>query len=172
MRTIDPAIATNHQHGAETADRPNFTRTHQRRDHLQRMIDRGVDPEVLGDAFLCDPLYQRNYAQGFGTLFTAVYDLGARELCLRWPKQDWVQQLDSFEEGQRIVSYSAQSSDDADWIWRQFDPETFLAASGYIPPETFSIMKNRSVGQATDGRDWLSYGRAFAAYYSQSVFRP
>jgi predicted choloylglycine hydrolase len=106
IRTVAPAIATNHQHGPEAADRPSFTRTHQRRDHLQRMIAQGVTPEALGDAFLRSPLYQRNHAQGFGTLFTAVYDLGRRELSLRWPTQDLVQQLDRFEEGRRIVSYS------------------------------------------------------------------
>jgi hypothetical protein len=99
-------MTTNHQHGPEATDRPSFTRTHQRRDHLKRMIAQGVTPEALGDAFLRAPLYQRNHAQGFGTLFTAVYDLGRRELSLRWPTQDLVQQLDRFEESRRIVSYS------------------------------------------------------------------
>jgi hypothetical protein len=135
------------------------------------MLDRSINPEDLGDAFLRDPLYQRNYAQGFGTLFTAVYDLGARELCLRWPRQNWVQRLDRFEEGQRTVSYSTQSSADADWVWKQFDPETFLASAGCMPPEISSILKNKQAGQTTNGPDWASLGRVFAEYYSHSVFR-
>jgi predicted choloylglycine hydrolase len=168
IRTVAPAIATNHQHGPEAPDRPSFTRTHQRRDHLQRMIAQGVTPEALGDAFLRAPLYQRNHAQGFGTLFTAVYDLGRREVSLRWPTQELVQQLDRFEEGRRIVSYSAEVAADTDWVWEQFDPEAFMAATHrFLPPEISNALRRKTEGQATDRPDWLAFGRAFADYYSQ-----
>lgn len=175
MRTIAPAIATNHQHGSEPADRPLFTRTHDRRDHLKKMIAQGIAPDALGDAFLRDPVYQRNYAQGFGTLFTAVYDLGRRELSLRWPTQSMVQRLGRFKEGQRIVRYNADSvaGPDWDWVWEQHDPETVMAAIyRFMPPEISSILKNKNEDQPTAGADWLALGRAFADYYSRSDIRP
>ncbi|MGF1619097.1 MAG: C45 family autoproteolytic acyltransferase/hydrolase [Rhodomicrobiaceae bacterium] len=175
MRTVGPAIATNHQHGPEAADRPLFTRTHQRRDHLKQMIAKGIAPEALGDAFLRAPVYQRNYVQGFGTLFTAVYDPGPRELSLRWPKQSMVQRLDRFKEGQRIISYSADgvAGADRDRVWEQHDAETFMAAVyRFMPPELSSTLKDKmEENQPTAGGDWLAFGRAFADYYSRSETR-
>jgi len=110
---VQPAIATNHQYGESgpsdsgvvDADRPGFTRTVERRDELSDLLERGISLDALADAFLCEPLFQRNYTGGFGTLFTAVYDPVAGELTLRWPDQDWLQSLTDFDPGSRTIDY-------------------------------------------------------------------
>ncbi len=112
-RQVEPAIATNHQHGvstagvsgAVTADRPGFTRTVERRDELSDLLAQGITLDALADAFLCEPLFQRNYDGGFGTLFTAVYDPAAGDLTLRWPDQEWRQSLADFAPGSRTIHY-------------------------------------------------------------------
>lgn len=94
--------ATNHQSASGYAERPDFTRTYQRLDHLDEL---DIAPRDLLDAFLERPLHQDRYAEGFGTLFTAAYDPAARSMCLAWPDQRWPQSLEEFVEGQRIISY-------------------------------------------------------------------
>ena len=89
IRVLRPAIATNHQHGPAGIASPSFTKTRERLDHLKQLIADGIAPDALGDAFLDAPLFQRNYAAGFGTLFTAVYDPLTCGLTLRWPDQNW-----------------------------------------------------------------------------------
>ena len=105
-----PAVATNHQHGVERSGRAALTKTYERCIHLTDLIAANVDPVALGDAFLRTPLYQRNYAEGVGTLFTAIYDPETGGLTLRWPNQDWVQSLDRFDEGRREISYDDLAS--------------------------------------------------------------
>lgn len=111
--TVMPkAIATNHQSGQTRADRPAFTRTLQRRAHLDSMR---VKPRKLNRQFLKEPLIQGRYAEGFGTLFTAEYDPKGLTLGLTLKGQRWDHDLTAFEEGQRTVNYSATLGADAVW---------------------------------------------------------
>lgn len=101
--TVMPkAVATNHQGGKTVADRPAFTRTFERRSHLEQLR---VKPRKLNRQFLRSPLLQDRYAQGFGTLFTAEYDPKALTLGLTLNGERWDQALHDFTEGQRIVDY-------------------------------------------------------------------
>lgn len=101
--TIMPtAVATNHQGGNTVADRPAFTRTFERRSHLEQLR---VKPRKLNRQFLKSPLLQNRYAEGFGTLFTAEYDPKALTLGLTLKGERWDQAIDSFAEGQRVVDY-------------------------------------------------------------------
>jgi hypothetical protein len=104
-RRMPSAIATNHQHGREVAECSTFSRSEERRKYLEELFSQKVAPDALGDIFLKEPLFQRNYAAGFGTLFTAVYDPRACGLTLRWPGHSWSQRLDSFREGRREIRY-------------------------------------------------------------------
>jgi hypothetical protein len=98
-----PAVATNHQGeaGGGAADAGSKAR----RQHLERLIAGGIAPVALGQAFLEAPLYQRDHARGFATLFTAVYDPGASALTLRWPQENWEQSLEAFTQGRRTIVY-------------------------------------------------------------------
>lgn len=100
------AVATNHQSGTTIADRPAFTRTFERRAHLENL---NMKPRKLNRQFLKQPLLQDRYAEGFGTLFTAEYDPKALTIGLTLNGERWEQTLDNFEEGQRVVDYSQRS---------------------------------------------------------------
>ena len=101
-RRMPEAIATNHQSDGSMADRPSFTRTHERHTHLRTL--RGA-PRSLSHQFRRPPLLQDRYTEGFGTLFTAAYDPKALTLDLILPDGTWSQSLDDFREGQRVVTY-------------------------------------------------------------------
>ena len=74
LRVRPDAIATNHQHGAAPATRPEFTRTVERLDHLSTLMGRRSPAIELSAEFLQAPLFQTDYGGGMGTLFTAEYD--------------------------------------------------------------------------------------------------
>jgi predicted choloylglycine hydrolase len=100
------AVATNHQRDAdgEAVDAGSKARRH----HLERLVASGIVPGALGQAFLAAPLYQRDHASGFATLFTAVYDPCTSALTLCWPQENWEQSLATFTEGRRTIAYDAK----------------------------------------------------------------
>ncbi|HSA80941.1 MAG TPA: C45 family peptidase [Geminicoccaceae bacterium] len=163
-RRMPRAIATNHQHGAEAAERPDFTRSEERREHLKELFSDRIAPEALGDIFLEEPLFQRNYAAGFGTLFTAVYDPTARRLTLRWPGHSWSQRLDAFREGRREVRYL----DDLRPVVAR-EPEApadvtkaLEAIRPFLSPARMRAFDRWARGARTYGLDWASFGRVFS----------
>lgn len=167
-RILRPGIATNHQHGPEAPDRPAFTKTHDRHGHLAQLLTRGLGPDRLSDAFLDGPLYQRNYREGFGTLFTAVYDPLRCALTLRWPDQAWAQSLDAFAEGRRVIHYR-ESTDPLEETLPAQGPvqgyEEMLAALGpVLPAATRRALDGWAEAARRSEPDWVSFGRAFAAW--------
>jgi len=103
VRLMPNAIAANHQSWPETAERPAFTRSFERRRHLN---DLKVAPSDLNQKFLSEPLLQDRYAEGFGNLFTTEYDPKRQAMDLTIMGVRWDQTLAAFEKGQRIVTYS------------------------------------------------------------------
>lgn len=169
VRVLQPAIAANHQHGTERADRPGFTRTHERHDHLKRLIMSGIAPEGLGDAFLDPPLHQRNYAQGLGTLFTAVYDPLGGGLVLRWPGHDWAQCLDAFTEGRREISYGAAEAASSTNPFPTnpcppaFELDTILnSIRPYFSSAALRELDTWAENARRGSPDWAGFGRAMA----------
>lgn len=116
MRRMQRAIATNHQHGAEPADRPGLTRTVERRAHLQVLLACQTAPDALARHFLEVPLHQHDYDGGFGTLFTAEYDPVDCSMALRWLGEDWPQRLSDFSECSRTVHYAAAKAIEAELV--------------------------------------------------------
>ncbi len=117
IKVMPRAIATNHQSGPESADRPAFTRSFERHAHLTRL---SAHPRDLNLHFLKPPLLQDRYAEGFGTLFTAEYDPKACTIGLTMQGERCVQALDDFRETRRVVDYSthaepADGTSDLDW---------------------------------------------------------
>ena len=146
FRQMKEAIATNHQHGTESAERPAFTRTVERRSHMSRLLEEGTTPAELGERFLGTPLYQRRHAEGFGTLFTADYDPGRASLKLLWPGEVWEQSLSEFNEGRRTIRYDPDRSDRA--VHQGEEVDWFAGAP--------------------DGTNWFAFGMSFARPYMQA----
>ncbi|APE42138.1 hypothetical protein BOO69_00980 [Sulfitobacter alexandrii] len=115
-RHMPRPLATNHQHGTTAPERPAFTRTRERYDHLETLVGDRAEPIGLAKRFMESPLFQDNYGQGFGTLFTAEYDPRAGGLTLHWPTDKWHQTLDALEEGSRTVIYDASTRAAQDWV--------------------------------------------------------
>jgi predicted choloylglycine hydrolase len=98
------AVATNHQETVEWISHARFTATVEReRFLLQRLTLHIESEEKFVGAFLKPPLYSIAFAQGFGTLYTAVYRPRKREMEIRWPHASWPFSIDRFEEGVRRI---------------------------------------------------------------------
>lgn len=50
------------------------------------------------------PIYQVNYAEGLGTVYTARYRPGDGRVTYYWPDQSWEQSFDEFAPGTRTVT--------------------------------------------------------------------
>ncbi|MEM8597895.1 MAG: C45 family peptidase [Pseudomonadota bacterium] len=100
------AVATNHQERVEWASHARFTATVEReRFLLQRLTLHREPEETFTAAFLKPPLYSVAFAQGFGTLYTAVYRPRLGTMEIRWPGTAWPFSFNAFPEGARDVRY-------------------------------------------------------------------
>jgi predicted choloylglycine hydrolase len=100
------AVATNHQERVEWSSHARFTATVERERYLLQRLTLHREPkEKFISAFLKPPLYSTAFSQGFGTLYTAVYQPRSRSMSLRWPGTIWAQQLGDFVEDSRQVRY-------------------------------------------------------------------
>ena len=156
IRRMQGGIATNHQHGQKAASRPGFTRTLERRAHLEVLLARRIKPDALAGRFLESPLFQRDYDRGFGTLFTAEYDPVGASLVLRWPGEDWHQELADFAEGTRTVSYTVSDGPEAELARVLEELRPYLATGSDAAFDAW-------LASARDGTpDWTRFGRLFA----------
>ena len=100
------AVATNHQERVEWSSHARFTATVERERYLLQRLTLHREPkEKFIAAFLKPPLYSTAFAQGFGTLYTAVYLPRSRAMSLCWPGTTWNQRIDGFVEDVRQVHY-------------------------------------------------------------------
>lgn len=91
--------ATNHQGIVEWPEQARATRTIERERHIVNLIDDpALDAAGFVDAFLRAPLFSTAYDSGFGTLYTAAYDVRAGAVDYRWPAHTWRLGFDSFIE--------------------------------------------------------------------------
>jgi predicted choloylglycine hydrolase len=89
--------ATNHQDAVEWTEHAAVTGTLEREACILRLLDdRSTTAEAFVAAFLLPPLHSTTYSSGFGTLYTAAYDLAARRVEYRWPGSRWRLELDAF----------------------------------------------------------------------------
>ena len=121
LRPDQPAViravpyAANHQEEVEWAQHAQATQTLQREQFLfEQLHSHPGKPDDLIPSFLRPPLYSTAFAQGYGTLYTAVYRPVEGRAEYLWPGGTWQHSFDSFEEGKRIVplgeSIAAQGS--------------------------------------------------------------
>jgi predicted choloylglycine hydrolase len=157
LRSMDHALATNHQHGDERPDAPGFTRTVERRAHLEMLFARQVAPPALREAFLQPPLFRKDYAGGFGTLFTAEYEPAAGALKLIWPDRSWDQTLARFREGSRTITYAAEAPA------RDRDLAVALAAlRPYVAAGSGQAFEQWLAATRRGEPDWTRFGGLFA----------
>jgi len=100
------AYATNHQGQVEWHDHARATATLEREQFLKfRLRDDGLTDQGLIDLFAKPPLFTNAYDQGFGTLYTAVYDPVERTAHYIWPNQTRKFHLASFSNAMIEVEW-------------------------------------------------------------------
>ncbi len=106
-QVLPDAVATNHQGEIEWHEHAKATSTLEREAFLhQRLHAPDFDREALIASFLRQPLYSHALDEGYGTLYTAVYDPIARGARFLWPGVSWTQSIEHFEEGTLQVRYA------------------------------------------------------------------
>jgi predicted choloylglycine hydrolase len=113
--TAEP-VSTNHQLGIEWPAEARRSRTIERKDVLTKLL---AETEQSGDrilaAFLAPPLFSTNYAEGFGTVYTALYRPSERSMSLHWHGQpEWHKTIKAFSEDQRTIVYPIDAGSTAD----------------------------------------------------------
>lgn len=182
VKVIEEAIATNHQGAIEWPEQARFTATVEREQCLrERLADNWTTSRNFVEAFLHPPLYNTNYQNGFGTLYTAVYRPASGEVELHWPGALWTQSFDCFREDSRLVRYSssgatveadggdvddcsAQSSDVnlVGILKHAFAPlqQAFEAADRPLPPGWDAVFEEL---EQTGRMPWEKFGAMWAA---------
>ncbi len=98
-QVIYQASATNHQHQVEWDEYAAFTNTIERKHFLEQCL---AEPRLSRAAmikhFLKPPLYSQQYLRGFGTLYTAAYDVGKGSVKIIWPEKQVEASFRKFEE--------------------------------------------------------------------------
>lgn len=97
-------VATNHQQKILWHEQASFSKTIERKRHLESLLkSAGLDENRLVNAFHRSPLYSTNYLQKFGTVYTAVYKPMSCSLAYHWPDQKWQHSVEAFNEGTKTI---------------------------------------------------------------------
>ncbi len=98
-RVVQRPVCTNHQEQVEWDEYAAFTATVQRREYLEEcLLDENIDRAQLEKRFLKPPLYHQQYLRGFGTLYSASYDLARGRFKVFWPGKQVEGGFKKFEE--------------------------------------------------------------------------
>jgi len=98
-------VATNHQQRVEWPEHATAIASVEREARLLELAaDAEAGEEQLLAAFLEPPLYSTAYADGFGTLYTAVHRPAEGAVEYRWPGAVMRQAFGGFEEGRLELS--------------------------------------------------------------------
>lgn len=101
-------VATNHRGTSpEDPEHARKFRSVERQQHLLGLVETSSDRDDLADAFLREPLHTRDYAGGFGTLYTAVYRPEQGTLEYRWPDASFVRDFDSPDASVEVLLHQA-----------------------------------------------------------------
>lgn len=102
---IEDPVSTNHQKQIEWLEYAEFSRTIERYNLLKQMLlDNTLDSEQLVKSFFEKPLFNVNFGQQFGTLYTVLYRPKHRNLSLLWQNNSIVQSFDNFKESKISVT--------------------------------------------------------------------
>jgi predicted choloylglycine hydrolase len=108
-----PAVAatTNHQGRIEWPEYARAIRTEERERCVLELLD---DPDMTRErfiaAFLEPPLHNTEYAQGFGTLYTAAYHPVEGRAEYRWPGSALEQSFERFDEVEHSEDFAEPAS--------------------------------------------------------------
>ncbi len=144
-KVTDMRVSTNHQGTPDWPEHAAFSKTLEREKFLQQKLkENDLKAEVLASAFLKKPLFNRQYNDGFGTVYTAVYRPAEGYMELRWQDETLHQSFDAFEEGNTLITFSEKE---------------VVATPAYA-----ETVYEESAAANNDTADyWTKYGKAWAS---------
>lgn len=105
----DNAYSTNHQQKVEWEENARFNKTMERSNFLKEALEyEGLTNEQLASIFLMSPMYNTKFTEGFGTLYTAVYQPELGMARLLWKDQKMEQAFDDFTEERHRIYFQSQ----------------------------------------------------------------
>jgi len=136
-------ISTNHQGEVDWPEHARFSKTLEREQFLKDLLKKeNITVEKIAQAFLETPLFNRQYKDGFGTIYTSVYRPAEGYMELRWQDETLRQSFSDFSEGKNLISYSEK-------IPSKVTEEGVLPTSENVPQ------------YKEGGYDWEAYGKAW-----------
>ena len=92
-------VSTNHQAGSHWPQYAERVKTVERFEYLKETVARRCDSvETFAARFLQPPMFQTDYARGFGTVYTAAYYPCRGEAHYLWKDNRWCLSFDNFFE--------------------------------------------------------------------------
>lgn len=106
----EAAFTTNHQEVIDWPENAAFNKTLERSAFLEKMLSKKrIKASAIADSFLQKPLYSTMFNEGFGTLFTAVYQPADGVVEMRWPDVKIRQTFNGFKEQYKLINYNKPS---------------------------------------------------------------
>ncbi|WP_299213307.1 C45 family peptidase [uncultured Dokdonia sp.] len=101
------AFATNHQGTVDWEENAQFNQTIKRYNFLKDYLkSKNISATELAKAFLHYPLYNTKFTEGFGTLYTSVYQPENLVMKVLWPNVTIERTFDNFAEENILINYS------------------------------------------------------------------
>ena len=145
VKVTDMKVSTNHQGKPDWPAHANFSKTLLREKFLNELLaESDQNNEEIAQAFLNSPLFNRQYSDGFGTIYTSVYHPAKGSMQLRWEGETLHQSFDSFEEGKILISYNEKV------------PTTAVSQTQWEPDMAKAV-------DAENENYWTEYGKAWAS---------
>ncbi len=102
------AFATNHQGIVDWPENARFNQTIKRYNFIKNYLkSENIKASELAKAFLHSPLYNTKFKEGFGTLYTSVYQPKNLIMKVLWPNESIKRSFDNFAEENILIDYNA-----------------------------------------------------------------
>lgn len=102
------AFATNHQGIIDWPENARFNQTIKRYNFIKNYLkSKNIKAKELAKAFLHSPLYNTKFTEGFGTLYTSVYQPENLIMKVLWPNASIERNFDNFAEEEILIDYNA-----------------------------------------------------------------
>lgn len=106
-KVTDLRVSTNHQGKPDWPEHAAFSKTIRREEFLQEALANDeLTRDELIQLFLKTPLFNRQYNDGFGTVYTSVYRPAEGYMEIHWQDEVLHQSFAAFEKGKTLISYS------------------------------------------------------------------
>lgn len=169
---------TNHQSQVVWTEQARFSKTIERKNFLDDLLQQpSCDSDALVHAFLSPPLRSTNFAQSFGTVYTAVYRPESGEMSYEWCNQRWSHGFADFKNSSISVDLLAgsvadhsQAIDLSTHFNYSFDMKGILEnmlvhISPELTPNLQAMDELQRNSQASD-YDWIRFANDFAKVWT------